>query len=69
MKKKAIWDQSREGAMIKEITDEVEKAVKEAESYKPVVENMFKYVYADMPLHLKEQMDELQGFISKKKGG
>ena len=68
LEKKGMWDQSREDTMIKEITDEVEKAVKEAESYKPVVENMFKYVYADMPLHLKEQMDELQGFISKRRG-
>ena len=68
LEKKGIWDQSREDAMTKEITEEIEKAVKEAESYKPVVENMFKYVYTDMPLHLKEQMDELQGFISKRRG-
>ncbi len=68
LEKKGIWNQGYEDTLIKEITEEIEKAVEEAESYKPAVENMFRYVYAEMPRHLKEQMDELQGFISKKKG-
>ena len=51
---------------MKELTEEIEKAVEEAEAYKPGVENMFRYVYAEMPPHLKEQMEELLDFIKKK---
>ncbi len=69
LEKKGIWSQSYEEKLIKELTEEVEKAVEEAEAYKPSVENMFKYVYAQMPPRLKEQMDELLAFIAKKKGG
>ncbi len=67
LEKKGIWNEDYEEKLIKECTEKVEKAVEEAEAYKPSVENMFKYVYAEMPPHLKEQMDELLNFI--KKGG
>ncbi len=69
LEKKGIWSQSYEEKLIKECTEEVERAVEEAEAYTPVVENMFKYVYAEMPSYLKEQMNELQSFIAKKKEG
>ncbi len=66
LEKKGIWSQSYEDNLVKELTDEIEKAVEEAEAYKPEVENMFKYVYEKMPPHLEEQMEELLGFIKKK---
>ena len=69
IEKKGIWNQGYEDGLIKELTDEIEKAVEEAEAYKPGVENMFKYVYAEMPQNLKEQMDELLAFIANRKGG
>jgi pyruvate dehydrogenase E1 component alpha subunit len=68
LEKKGIWSQSYEEKLIKELTEEVEKAVEEAEAYKPGVENMFRYVYAETPPHLKEQMQELLAFIAKQKG-
>ena len=68
LEKKGIWSQSYEEKLVKELTEEVEKAVEEAEAHKPGVENMFRYVYEQMPPNLKEQMDELLDFISKKKG-
>ena len=67
--KKGIWNQDYEDKLIKELTEEVEKAVEEAEAFKPNIENMFKYVYAEMPPNLKEQMDELLAKVSKKTGG
>jgi len=51
-----------------EITVDIEKAVEEAEAYNPAIENMFKYVYAEITPGLKEQMDELLGSMAKKKG-
>ncbi|MCE8426092.1 MAG: pyruvate dehydrogenase (acetyl-transferring) E1 component subunit alpha [Candidatus Methanoperedens sp.] len=67
LEKKGIWNQSYEDKLLKEASEEIEKAVEEAEAYSPVVENMFKYVYAEITPDLKEQMDELLGFIAKRK--
>jgi len=69
LEKKGIWTPNYEDSLIKELTEEVEKAVEEAEAFKPDIENMFKYVYAEMPPNLKEQMDEFLTFAAKKKGG
>ena len=69
LEKKGIWSQGYEDRLVKEITEQIEKAVDEAEAYKPGVENIFKYLYAEMTPALKEQMDELLAFIAKKKGG
>ena len=69
LEKKGIWNQDYEDRLIKEVTAEVEKAVEEAEAYKPDIENMFKYVYAEMSPNLREQMNELLSFIEKKMGG
>ncbi|MCX9026234.1 MAG: pyruvate dehydrogenase (acetyl-transferring) E1 component subunit alpha [Candidatus Methanoperedens sp.] len=68
LEKKGIWSQDYEEKLLKEITAEIEKAVEEAESHIPIVENMFKYVYAEITPNLKEQMEELQNIIAKKKG-
>lgn len=68
LSKKGIWSQDYENNLTKELTEQVEKAVEEAESFKPDVENMFRYVYAEMPPHLREQKDELLAYVSKKMG-
>ncbi len=67
LEKKGIWSQNYEEKLMKDCTEEVEKAVEEAEAYKPVVENMFKFVYTEITPGLKEQMDELKSFIAKRK--
>ena len=69
LEKKGIWSKNYEEKIIKEASEEIEKAVEEAEAYNPDVSNMFKYVFAEMTSNLKEQMDELSGFMAKKKGG
>ena len=66
LEKKGIWSQAYEEKTIKEASEEVEKAVEQAEAYKPGIENMFNYVYAEITPNLKEQMDELLNFIAKK---
>ncbi|MCZ7397671.1 MAG: thiamine pyrophosphate-dependent dehydrogenase E1 component subunit alpha, partial [Candidatus Methanoperedens sp.] len=68
LEKKGIWSQSYEDKILKEASEDVEKAVEEAESFNPGVENMFRYVYAEITPGLKEQMDELLNFIAEKKG-
>ena len=67
--KKGIWSQSYEDKILKESSEEVEKEVAEAEYYKPVVENMFRHVYAEITPGLEEQMGELQGIMAKRKEG
>lgn len=69
LEKKGIWSQSYEDKLLKEVSGEVEKAVEEAEAYNPGIENMFKYVYAEITPDLEEQMEELQTFIATRKGG
>lgn len=66
LERKGIWTQDYEEKLLREAAEQVEKAVEEAEAFKPSVENMFKYVYQEMPPALKEQMDELLNFM---KGG
>lgn len=65
LEKKGIWSNTHEEKLIKEASQEIEKAVEEAEAFKPKVENMFKYVYAELTPELKEQMDE---FLAQRKG-
>ncbi len=64
LEKKGIFNQGFEDKVTKETSEEVEKAVEEAEAYKPELKNMFKYVYAELTPDLKEQMDE---FLNLKK--
>ncbi len=68
LEKKGIWNQSHEDGLMKDCTDQIEKAVDEAESYKSPLENMFKYVYSEITPNLQEQMEELQTFLAKGKG-
>lgn len=69
LEKKGIWSQDYEEKTLREASEEIEKAVEQAEAYNPPIENMFNYVYAEITPNLKEQMDELLNFVAKKKGG
>jgi pyruvate dehydrogenase E1 component alpha subunit len=69
LEKKGIWSKNYEEKTIKEASEEIEKAVEEAEAYSPDASNIFKYVFAEMTSNLKEQMDELSDYMTKKKGG
>ena len=53
------WDARREAALAEELDRDLSRAVGEAESMPPpTLETLFTDVYAEMPWHLREQMDE-----------
>ncbi|HEX9975203.1 MAG TPA: pyruvate dehydrogenase (acetyl-transferring) E1 component subunit alpha [bacterium] len=55
------WTDEKEHKLIEELTQEVEKAVVEYESVETAdPANMFKYMYTEIPWHLKEQMEEVK---------
>jgi 2-oxoisovalerate dehydrogenase E1 component alpha subunit len=57
--KRNLWTQALHDQYTKEITDEIMAALKHAETLgPPPLESMFEEVYADMPAHLREQMQE-----------
>jgi len=61
MEREKIWDKKKQDVLIKELTQIVEQAVKKAESIpKPPIEDIFKYMYAEMTPELKEQFEYLK---------
>ncbi len=55
------WTDETETKLIEELSAEVEKAVQDYESVEQAEPtNMFKYIYSEMPWHLKEQMEEVK---------
>jgi pyruvate dehydrogenase E1 component alpha subunit len=65
LERKGIWSQDYEEELRAEISDEISRAVEEAEAVPPpAVEDLFRYNYAEMPWNLREQMEELREFLS-----
>lgn len=65
LKAKGLWDENFENQVQSEAEQLVEKEVRDAEAIPaPTIEELFSYTYSDMPLKLKEQMDELQAGAS-----
>jgi len=57
LEKKKLWNKKQEEQLTKEVEAQVIKAVEEAEKYPaPKAEEMFKYVYKDIPVELQQQM-------------
>jgi len=56
--KAKLWSAKDEEAMLKEVGQNINAAVEDFEkSPPPTKEDMFKYMYAEMPPHLKEQFE------------
>jgi 2-oxoisovalerate dehydrogenase E1 component alpha subunit len=54
------WDDGREARLEQEIGDDISRAVQEAERARPpALETLFTDVYAELPPHLREQMEGL----------
>ncbi len=65
MENKKIWDKKQEQALQKDVQKKVEDAVKKAESIpKPSIEDIFKYMYAEMTPELREQLEYLKSVES-----
>ena len=62
MQSKKIWTDPYEKEITAKIITQVEEAVKKYESIPPAnPEDIFKYMYQDVPAELREQMKELKG--------
>jgi len=58
---KGFWDEEFERRVRTDAEKHVDNEVKEAEATpSPAIEDIFSYVYSDMPPKLKEQLDELK---------
>jgi len=61
LKERELWSDEVEKRMTEEAQKEIDQAVKEAEAIPvPELEEIFKYVYAEMTPQLKEQMEYLK---------
>ena len=63
---KGIWTEAKDEALWEEARARIGKVVDayEALPQRPV-DDIFKYVFAEMPWHLREQLDELKRFIAE----
>lgn len=67
--KKNLWDESKEESLISEYKKEVDRQFEAAENYAPYpLEDVFKYLYVDMPDDLKVQKVEHEKFLKWKEG-
>jgi len=63
---KGIWSEELEETLQKQIHDQIDDQLLQAESYpKANPQDMFNHVYAEMPWNIKEQQHELQPFLVK----
>ena len=59
LEKNKLWTKAKEEAFTKEVQEEIQTAVKNVEAgSKLSIESIFEDVYAEMPSHLQEQLNE-----------
>ena len=64
LKEKGLWSEEVEQRLTEEGQKEIDQVVKDAETVPvPAVEEIFKYVYAEMTPQLKEQMEYLKSTL------
>ncbi|MEK6608206.1 MAG: pyruvate dehydrogenase (acetyl-transferring) E1 component subunit alpha [Myxococcota bacterium] len=63
-----LWSEAWEKELVEEIQRDVAAALEAAEAMppKPPVASMFEDVYREMPWHLAEQRDALQGYLARR---
>ena len=65
LKAKGLWNEEVELQMAEESQKEIDQAVKDAEAVPiPAVEEVFKYVFAEMTPPLKEQLEYLKSTLA-----
>ncbi|MBI2175788.1 pyruvate dehydrogenase (acetyl-transferring) E1 component subunit alpha [Candidatus Woesearchaeota archaeon] len=64
---KKLWNDKKESRLLADVEKQVSAAVAEYEKVSaPLVEDVFKYTYSEMPLQLKEQLDDYRRLIDGK---
>lgn len=67
LQSKGLWNESMENQIIEEFKSEIDRQFTEAENYpKYKLDDVFKYMYVDMPDDLKKQQVEYEKFLSWK---
>ena len=67
LERNGYWNEELEHKTAERATQEIEKAIEEAESMKlDKPEDIFMYTYSKMPPHLVEQMNELMEYLKNK---
>ncbi|HSR09995.1 MAG TPA: pyruvate dehydrogenase (acetyl-transferring) E1 component subunit alpha [Thermodesulfobacteriota bacterium] len=70
LREKGLWNEETENKFKAEGEEIVSKAVRDAESVAaPEPEEMFRYIFAEMPGDLKEEMEEYRSFLKEEKKG
>jgi TPP-dependent pyruvate/acetoin dehydrogenase alpha subunit len=65
LKEKGLWSEEIEQRLTEEAQKEIDQVVKDAEAVPPPeVEEIFKYVFAEMTPQLKEQMEYLKSMLA-----
>lgn len=65
LKEKGLWNEGIEQRLTEEAQKEIDQAVKDAEAVSvPELEDIFKYVFAEMTPQLKEQMEYLKSTLT-----
>jgi len=55
------WDENKEKELMKKVSEKINEAVKKYEKIEdPNAEDMFKYMYKEMPWYLQEQLEEVK---------
>lgn len=68
LEKKGVWNEQWEAKLQADADSQIETAIKEAEAENTIqVEEMFEFVYSEMPPSLREQMEEIRQAIEEKK--
>ncbi|MFH0972145.1 MAG: pyruvate dehydrogenase (acetyl-transferring) E1 component subunit alpha [Candidatus Micrarchaeota archaeon] len=68
LQKRGIWNEALETQYQNDASSAIENAIKDAEADNtPQLEDMFKYVYDEMPVALKAQFEELKALMDEKK--
>jgi TPP-dependent pyruvate/acetoin dehydrogenase alpha subunit len=64
LEQKGIWSEEQDSEMRREVESEVNSAFRWAEKEPPpALDTIVEDVYADVPWHLQEQLDELKGAL------
>jgi pyruvate dehydrogenase E1 component subunit alpha len=62
------WNGEKEEGLVNECTEKVEQAVRDFEALEPPKPtDIFNYMYADMPWHLREEKEEMLEFLGESK--